>query len=116
MVKKAIFVVGVGVGYLLGSAAGRQSYETIKAKAEKLWQDPKVQAKVSEGAEWAKEKAPQVQEKVAETAKHALHRDQADESPSKAPQTEATMKPAEPIPAVSSSFNESQPGTQSETK
>jgi hypothetical protein len=74
MLKKIVFVAGIGAGFVLGSRAGRESYEKIKVQAQKLWNDPKVQHKVSEGTEWAKEKAPHLQEKVTEKAKGVLHK------------------------------------------
>ncbi len=80
MLKKIVFVAGVGAGFVLGSRAGRESYEKIKVQAQKLWNDPKVQHKVSEGTEWAKEKAPQLQEKVSEKAKGVLHKNDAGSS------------------------------------
>ena len=64
MVKKFVFLAGVGVGYLVGSKAGRE-------KLMELWKDPKVQDTVSHGADWAKEKAPGLQEKVTEVASSA---------------------------------------------
>ncbi|WP_139005501.1 YtxH domain-containing protein [Arthrobacter crystallopoietes] len=82
MLKKIVFVAGVGAGFVLGSRAGRESYEKIKVQAQKLWNDPKVQHKVSEGTEWAKEKAPQLQEKVTEKAKGVLHKNDAGSSSS----------------------------------
>lgn len=64
MVKKFVFLAGVGVGYLVGSKGGRE-------KLMELWKDPKVQETVSQGTEWAKEKAPGLQEKVSEAASTA---------------------------------------------
>ena len=64
MVKKMTFLAGIGVGYLIGSKAGRE-------KIRSLWNDPKVQDTVSQGSEWAKQKAPGIQEKVTEAAKDA---------------------------------------------
>ncbi|UPO75918.1 hypothetical protein [Arthrobacter sp. Helios] len=64
MVKKMAFLAGVGVGYLVGSKAGRE-------KIKSLWNDPKVQDTVNQGTEWAKQKAPGLQEKVTEAAKDA---------------------------------------------
>ncbi|MBF4993992.1 YtxH domain-containing protein [Arthrobacter gandavensis] len=64
MVKKMTFLAGIGVGYLIGSKAGRE-------KIMSLWNDPKVQDTVSQGTEWAKQKAPGVQDKVAGAAKDA---------------------------------------------
>lgn len=62
MVKKITFLAGIGVGYLIGSKAGRE-------KIMSLWNDPKVQDTVNQGTEWAKHKAPGLQEKVAGAAK-----------------------------------------------
>ena len=64
MVKKMTFLAGIGVGYLIGSKAGRE-------KIRSLWNDPKVQDTVNQGSEWAKQKAPGIQEKVTEAAKDA---------------------------------------------
>ena len=64
MVKKFVFLAGMGVGYLVGSKGGRE-------KLMELWKDPKVQETVSHGTEWAKEKAPGLQEKVSEVASSA---------------------------------------------
>lgn len=110
MVKKVILLAGVGLGYLLGSRAGRQSYESIKAQAQKLWNDPKVQERVSEGTEWAKEKAPILQEKVSEGAAWAKEKapllqekvtGNSKSSTQGAHTADGTgMTPAEPQPAV----------------
>ena len=64
MIKKMTFLAGLGVGYLVGSKAGRE-------KIKSLWNDPKVQDTVSQGTEWAKQKAPVVQEKVTGAVKDA---------------------------------------------
>ncbi|MFZ3417414.1 YtxH domain-containing protein [Arthrobacter sp. 3Tela_A] len=64
MVKKMTFLAGIGVGYLIGSKAGRE-------KIMSLWNDPKVQDTVSQGTDWAKEKVPGLQEKVTGAAKDA---------------------------------------------
>ncbi|WP_195840586.1 hypothetical protein [Arthrobacter sp. BL-252-APC-1A] len=64
MVKKMTFLAGIGVGYLIGSKAGRE-------KIKSLWNDPKVQDTVNQGTEWAKQKAPVLQDKVTDAAKDA---------------------------------------------
>ncbi len=43
MKGKIAFVLGAGVGYVLGSRAGRERYEQIKRSAEKLWNTEPVQ-------------------------------------------------------------------------
>ncbi|MFI7495160.1 hypothetical protein ACH9D2_10650 [Kocuria sp. M4R2S49] len=71
MIKRLIFVTGFGVGFVVGSASGRKSYETLKQNAVKTWQDPKVQEKVSEGTDWVKSEVPVVGGKLADSAKKA---------------------------------------------
>ena len=41
--KKMFLLLGVGVGYVLGSRAGRERYEQIKTQAQKIAGNPKVQ-------------------------------------------------------------------------
>ena len=43
MKGKILFVVGLGVGYVLGTRAGRERYEQIRSAAEKVWNQPAVQ-------------------------------------------------------------------------
>ncbi|MFD9124741.1 hypothetical protein [Kitasatospora sp. NPDC059571] len=40
---KVTFVVGLGLGYILGTRAGRQRYEQIARAAQKVSQNPRVQ-------------------------------------------------------------------------
>lgn len=71
MIKRLIFVTGFGVGFVVGSASGRKSYETLKQNAVRTWHDPKVQEKVSEGTDWVKSEVPVVGGKLADSAKKA---------------------------------------------
>ncbi|MBG6184167.1 hypothetical protein IWX65_002138 [Arthrobacter sp. CAN_A214] len=64
MKNKLVFTAGMAAGYVLGSRAGRGSYEKIKTKATELWNNPKVQEKVSSTTESVKTKAPAMQEKL----------------------------------------------------
>ena len=41
---KLIFVVGFGCGYVLGSRAGRERYEQIRATVQGLQESPTVQS------------------------------------------------------------------------
>ncbi|WP_202410813.1 hypothetical protein [Brevibacterium rongguiense] len=68
MKKRIILLAGLGIGFVLGSRAGRQSYEKLKNQAASVWNDPKVQEGVHRAAETVKEQAPVVAEKVKEAA------------------------------------------------
>lgn len=48
--------VGAALGYLLGSAEGRQNLDKMTKNAQKLWNDPKTQEKVSKVQEQAQNK------------------------------------------------------------
>src|SRR5258705_3749896 len=43
MIKKWIFVAGAGVGYVLGTRAGRQKYDAMVTKAREVLDRPDVQ-------------------------------------------------------------------------
>lgn len=53
-------VVGLGVGYVLGTRAGRQRYEQIEAQWLKVWHLDPVQEKVELAKEFAKSRAAAV--------------------------------------------------------
>lgn len=71
MIKRLAFVAGFGIGFVVGSASGRKSYESLRESAINTWNDPKVQVKVSEGTDWVKSEVPVVGEKIAEGAQKA---------------------------------------------
>jgi hypothetical protein len=66
--KKLMLLVAGGVGYVLGTRAGRERYEQIKKAATRVKDDPRVQEKAHHAADLAKEKAPVVKDKVASAA------------------------------------------------
>ena len=66
--KKLLVLVAGGIGYVLGTKAGRQRYEQIRGTFNKVKDDPRVQEKAHQAADLAKEKAPVVKEKVTEAA------------------------------------------------
>ncbi len=68
MWTKFAFVAGIGVGYVLGARAGRDRYDTLKAQADALWHDPRVQEKVSAAGHAVKDKAPEVGATITGTA------------------------------------------------
>jgi hypothetical protein len=67
---KLSFLVGVGVGYVLGARAGRQRYEQIKVRASRVWSSEPVQTRVGEATERVKSQAaPFVMDKVGDAVK-----------------------------------------------
>lgn len=69
---KLLFIVGLGIGYVLGARAGRPRYEQIKAKVTEAWEDPRVHRVVTETQDFVKDNAPIVQEKLVEGTKAAI--------------------------------------------
>jgi len=57
MKGKAGLVVGLAVGYVLGTRAGRERYEQIKAQALKVWNLDPVQEQVDKVKDFAKSSA-----------------------------------------------------------
>ena len=69
--KKLTLLIAGGIGYVLGTRAGRERYEQIKKAATRVKDDPRVQEKATQAADLAKEKAPVVKDKVAAAASTA---------------------------------------------
>lgn len=69
---KILFVVGLGLGYVLGTRAGREKYEQMKTAVQKAWNDPRVQARVDDVQDFVKEKAPEVADFVSDNAKKVV--------------------------------------------
>jgi hypothetical protein len=40
---KLMFLTGLAAGFVLGSRAGREKYEELRASAKKMWESPSVQ-------------------------------------------------------------------------
>lgn len=69
MKKRLILLAGLGAGFILGSRAGRESYEKLKAQAEQWWGDPRVQDSVDKVRSTVEDRLPpEVQEKVGTAA------------------------------------------------
>ncbi len=72
MKGKILFVAGLGIGYVLGTRAGRERYEQLKEQAARLWNDPRVQKQVDAVEGFVKDKAPDVAEFVSGGAKKVV--------------------------------------------
>lgn len=95
---KVLFVLGLGVGYVFGTRAGRARYNQIKSAALKVWNDPRVQEQVTVATEFVKDKAPEVVDFVsANAARVAAKVDEArgtKPSPSRKPKASTTTTAA----------------------
>ncbi len=57
---KILFLVGLGVGYVLGTKAGRERYEQIRTRAKGVWESDPVQRQVDRAGDFVRERAPDV--------------------------------------------------------
>jgi hypothetical protein len=71
IIKRLPLLIAGGIGYVLGTKAGRERYEQIRSQFEKVKSDPRVQEKAQQAADLAKEKAPVVKDKVTGAANTA---------------------------------------------
>jgi hypothetical protein len=72
---KTGLIVGLGVGYVLGSKAGRERYEEIKASWDNFVGNPSVQTVVNRGkevVETGKQRGLQAVEKASDNVKDRL--------------------------------------------
>jgi hypothetical protein len=72
--KRLLLLTGFAIGYVAGSAAGRERYEQIRSMALRVRNDPQVQAAAAAAADKAKEAAPVVKDKVTGAAEVAAHK------------------------------------------
>ncbi|MFC9558374.1 hypothetical protein [Agromyces sp. NPDC056965] len=69
MKGKILFVVGLGVGYVLGTRAGRERYEQIRKAAEGVWNTPAVQQGVDTVKGFAADKVGDLSDSVLDGVK-----------------------------------------------
>jgi len=72
MKGKILLVVGLGVGYVLGTRAGREKYDRMKSAVLTFWNDPRVQKRVDDAGDFVKDKAPEVAEFLSDGAKKVV--------------------------------------------
>lgn len=101
MKGKLAFVLGAGVGYVLGTRAGRAQFEKIKGWASDAWHDPRVQSTVddleSKAAGFAKDQGSALKDKAVDAVKSAVSRTSDDEG---APAATGTTPPAGTTPTT----------------
>jgi len=76
MKTRAAFVAGAGIAYLVGTPAGRQQLEKIRAWASDAWADPRVQARVQDlerqATRFAKEQGGVLVDKAVDAVRTAV--------------------------------------------
>ncbi|WP_394553948.1 hypothetical protein ACDF64_05565 [Agromyces sp. MMS24-JH15] len=72
MKGKILFVVGLGVGYVLGTRAGRERYEQIRRAAQSVWNQPTVQRGVESAKGYAKSRVGDVSGSVLDSVKEYI--------------------------------------------
>jgi hypothetical protein len=72
MKGKILFVVGLGVGYVLGTRAGRERYEQMRRAAERVWNRPEVQQGVDTVKDFAKTRVGDLSETVLDGVKNLI--------------------------------------------
>ncbi len=84
MKGKLAFVLGAGVGYVLGTRAGRAQFEKIKGWASDAWHDPRVQSTVddleSKAAGFAKDQGTVLKDKAVGAVKSAVGKGSGDDA------------------------------------
>ena len=92
MKGKILLVVGIGIGYVLGARAGRESYDRIAAAADRFWSSPRVQKKVVSAEDFVKDKAPDVADFLADGAKKVVRQVSGTKSNTSKAQTRTATK------------------------
>jgi hypothetical protein len=90
---KILFVAGLGLGYVLGTRAGREKYEELRTAALKVWNDPRVQKAADTVEDFVKDKAPDVADFVSDNAKKVVAQVSGKKPAAKKPST-TTRKPS----------------------
>ena len=95
---KFLFIVGLAIGYVFGTRAGRKRYEQIKSAAQNIWESEPVQWSVKQ----AQDAVGDVAEEAITAAKRVIHQVTGDKPVAKkAPAKKApAKKPAAPRPAA----------------
>jgi hypothetical protein len=70
--RKLMLLAAVAVGYVLGARAGRERYEQIRRGFVTVKDNPTVRSAAASVADTAKEQAPVVKDKLAETGSAAF--------------------------------------------
>ncbi|MDH6532077.1 hypothetical protein M2119_000314 [Aurantimicrobium minutum] len=91
---KFLFILGLAIGYVFGTRAGRKRYEQIKSAAQNIWESEPVQWSVKQ----AQDAVGDVAEEALTAAKRVIHQvtgeKPAKKAPAKKPAAKIAPKPA----------------------
>lgn len=93
MKGKILLVAGLGIGYVLGTRAGRERYNEIKRAAGRLWNDPRVKNQVAGVEGFVKDKAPDVAEFLSDNAKKVASQVTSSKTTGRKPSGSSTKTP-----------------------
>lgn len=71
MLRKTTILAAAGIGYVLGTRAGRERYEQIVSAFDGVRSNPQVQKAAAQAQDYAAQQAPVVKEKAQEAAASA---------------------------------------------
>ena len=95
---KFLFIVGLAIGYVFGTRAGRKRYEQIKAAAQNIWESEPVQWSVKQ----AQDAVGDVAEEAITAAKRVIHQVTGDKpAAKKAPAAKPAASAAKPAAKAS---------------
>ena len=77
MKGKALFAVGVAVGYVWGSKSWPEVYRRVRGGTEKLWKNPDVQENVHQATEAVQESVPDILDNLYEAGKKLMEKAEA---------------------------------------
>lgn len=92
--------VGVGIGYVLGTRAGRARFDELKAQAQRIVTDPDVRQKVADLPNQVRENLPKAQAAVSDAIKTATEKVQSATSDSPSAEQSTTAPPTTAPPTV----------------
>lgn len=74
MKGKALFAVGVAVGYVWGSKSWPEVYRRLRGGTEKVWKNPEVQENVHHATEAVQESVPDILDNLYEAGKKLMEK------------------------------------------
>ena len=110
MLRKTTILAAAGIGYVLGTRAGRERYEQIVSTFNGVKSNPQVQKAAAQAQDYAAQQVPVVKEKAQDAAASARDKVK-DVISSDDPQTPDTSVPGAPSGDTPKAHGDPLPGT-----